>query len=147
MKINTPTINVNDILTSMQPNQDIEILRYLTLKSIFHVNRKQQPNAMSDMNEVLKSINNPVRRDILHWLKSPQEHFNLEKQLVDTDVEGVCVSIIQEKSGLSQSTVSSYLSNLQRAKLVTSKRIGSWTYYKRNDEYIEKFLKALSDSL
>ncbi|MEZ8018458.1 ArsR/SmtB family transcription factor [Vibrio splendidus] len=102
---------------------------------------------MSDMNEVLKSINNPVRRDILHWLKSPHEHFNLEKQLVDTDVEGVCVSIIQEKSGLSQSTVSSYLSNLQRAKLVTSKRIGSWTYYKRNDEYIEKFLKELSDSL
>ncbi|MCZ8488782.1 helix-turn-helix domain-containing protein [Vibrio lentus] len=46
----------------------------------------------------------------------------------------------------SQSTVSSYLSNLQRAKLVTSKRIGSWTYYKRNDKYIEKFLKALSDS-
>ncbi|MEZ9422116.1 ArsR/SmtB family transcription factor [Vibrio lentus] len=102
---------------------------------------------MSDVNEILKSINNPVRRDILHWLKSPQEYFNLEKQLVDTDVEGVCVSIIQEKSGLSQSTVSSYLSNLQRAKLVTSKRIGSWTYYKRNDEYIEKFLKALSDSL
>ncbi|MFA0142217.1 helix-turn-helix transcriptional regulator [Vibrio kanaloae] len=102
---------------------------------------------MSDVNEILKSINNPVRRDILHWLKSPQVHFNLEKQLVDTDVEGVCVSIIQEKSGLSQSTVSSYLSNLQRAKLVTSKRIGSWTYYKRNDEYIEKFLKALSDSL
>ena len=57
---------------------------------------------MSDVNEILKSINNPVRRDILHWLKSPQEHFNLEKQLVDTDVEGVCVSIIQEKSGLSQ---------------------------------------------
>ncbi|MEZ8059716.1 ArsR/SmtB family transcription factor [Vibrio splendidus] len=102
---------------------------------------------MSDMNEVLKSINNPVRRDILYWLKSPQEHFNLEKQLVDTDVEGVCVSIIQEKSGLSQSTVSSYLSNLQRAKLVTSKRIGSWTYYKRNDEYIETFLKELSNSL
>lgn len=122
-------------------------MRYLTLKSIFHVSRKQQPNAMSDMNEVLKSINNPVRRDILHWLKSPHEHFNLEKQLVDTDVEGVCVSIIQEKSGLSQSTVSSYLSNLQRAKLVTSKRIGSWTYYKRNDEYIEKFLKELSNSL
>ena len=102
---------------------------------------------MLDINEVLKSINNPVRRNFLHWLKSPQEHFNLEKQLVDAEVEGVCVSIIQEKSGLSQSTVSSYLSNLQRANLVTSKRIGSWTYYKRNDEIIELFLAQLSDAL
>ena len=31
MKINTPTINVNDILTSMQLNQDIEILRFLEM--------------------------------------------------------------------------------------------------------------------
>lgn len=102
---------------------------------------------MLDLNEALKSINNPVRRNFLHWLKSPLQHFNLDKQLVDAEVEGVCVSIIQDKSGLSQSTVSSYLSNLQRAHLVTSKRIGPWTYYKRNDEVIEQFLGQLNDSL
>lgn len=102
---------------------------------------------MPDINETLKSINNSVRRDFLSWLKAPEDHFNLETQLVDANIDGVCVSIIQEKSGLSQSTVSSYLANLQRANLVTSKRVGAWTYYKRNDAYIEQFLQQLSDSL
>ncbi|TKB53355.1 ArsR/SmtB family transcription factor [Ferrimonas aestuarii] len=104
---------------------------------------------MVNISEVLKSINNPVRRDMLHWLKEPQHNFNLDKQLpgVDPKLDGVCVSIIQEKTGLSQSTVSSYLSNLQRANLVESKRIGSWTYYRRNDALIEQFLQELAQSL
>lgn len=104
---------------------------------------------MSNLTTILKAINNPVRMNILHWLKDPKNNFNLDKQLesVDAQIEGVCVSIIQEKCGLSQSTISSYLATLQRANLVISKRIGSWTYYKRNDEQIESFIEELRAQL
>lgn len=53
------------------------------------------------------------------------------------------MSIIQESAGLSQSTISQYLTVLQRAKLVTSQRIGPWTYYKRHEGNIEELLKSL----
>jgi len=61
------------------------------------------------MNESIKALNNPMRMDILRWLKTPKQFFDVSNQLVDADVQGVCVSIIQEKLGLSQSTVSVYL--------------------------------------
>jgi ArsR family transcriptional regulator len=100
-----------------------------------------------DINSILKVIDNPIRLNILHWLKSPKQHFPVASQLVDADIEGVCVSIIQEKVGLSQSTVSLYLTALQREQLVISTRIGPWTYYKRNEEKIAEFQKKLSEIL
>ncbi|UJF17344.1 ArsR family transcriptional regulator [Vibrio sp. SS-MA-C1-2] len=103
--------------------------------------------SITNLSEILKAINNPVRMDILRWLKDPKNNFNVSEQLVDAEIEDVCVSIIQEKSQLSQSTVSSYLTILQRVGLVNSKRIGSWTYYKRNDENIDRFTEALSQIL
>jgi len=102
---------------------------------------------MNDLTETLKAINNPIRMDILRWLKDPKANFDVSEQLVDADVEGVCVSIIQEKAQLSQSTVSAYLTSLQRVKLVTSKRIGAWTYYKRDNQSIRAFTEQLSDIL
>lgn len=102
---------------------------------------------MIDLTTAIKAINNTVRMDILHWLKDPRKNFDGCDQLVDPEVEGVCVSIIQEKTQLSQSTVSSYLAEMQRANLVKSKRIGPWTYYKRDEENIRSFLEKLSQVL
>jgi len=116
---------------------------------------------MINIADVLKAINNPVRLDILRWLKNPSLDFDVKHQLVDADIDGVCVSIIQEKAKLSQSTVSSYLTTLQRAQLVTSKRlttlqraqlvtskrIGPWTYYQRNEQKIAEFLENLKQQL
>ncbi|WP_439126792.1 ArsR/SmtB family transcription factor [Peribacillus frigoritolerans] len=49
----------------------------------------------------------------------------------------VCVSQFHQKLNITQSTVSQYLSILQKAGLiVSSTRIGKWTYYKRNEENI-----------
>ncbi len=91
-----------------------------------------------DLHEALKALANPTRLQIMTWLKDPRVHFPTQE--IDPEVTGVCVSIIQEKVGLSQSTVSLYLTALQRAKLVTSQRIGPWTYYKRNEAVIEQLL-------
>lgn len=54
-----------------------------------------------DLNDVIKALGNPVRRKILHMLKEPKIHFH--QPYADADEFGVCVSIIQEKVGLSQS--------------------------------------------
>jgi ArsR family transcriptional regulator len=94
-----------------------------------------------DINEALKALDNPTRLAILGWLKEPRKSF--PEQEVDPDEVGVCVSIIQERTGLSQSTVSLYLASLQRAQLVTSQRIGPWTYYKRHEGNISEFFQKL----
>lgn len=94
-----------------------------------------------DVSEALKALDNPTRLAILAWLKEPGKNF--PEQEVDADEFGVCVSIIQERVGLSQSTVSLYLAALQRAQLVTSRRIGPWTYYKRHEKNIAVFLQKL----
>lgn len=98
-----------------------------------------------DIIEVLKALDNPTRLMILGWLKDPRKNF--PEQEVDPEEVGVCVSIIQERAGLSQSTISSYLTALQRAQLVTSHRIGPWTYYKRQEQNIEEFLEKLKEAI
>ena len=96
-----------------------------------------------DVNEALKALANPMRLAILNWLKDPKVSF--PEQEVDPEIVGVCVSIIQARTGLSQSTTSLYLTALQRAQLVTSQRVGPWTYYKRDNKKIDAFFKALEE--
>ncbi|RKR83681.1 ArsR family transcriptional regulator [Mucilaginibacter gracilis] len=85
-----------------------------------------------DQVEVFKALSNKTRLQILNWLKHPELSFP-EQAVHGYDI-GVCVGQIQQKAGLTQSTVSEYLSVLQRAGLVKSTRKGQWTYYMRNEE-------------
>ena len=98
-----------------------------------------------DSSEALKALDNPTRLAILTLLKDPKTNF--PEQEADPEQLGVCVSIIQERVGLSQSTVSNYLAALQRAQLVASQRIGPWTYYKRNEQKIAMLLEALGKAI
>ncbi|SCD55506.1 regulatory protein, arsR family [Streptomyces sp. Termitarium-T10T-6] len=62
------------------------------------------------------------------------------------DVEiGVCVSDIQRRSGLGQSTTSQYLAILRQAGLVVATRRGKWTYYRRDEANIARLLETLGD--
>lgn len=81
---------------------------------------------------IFKALSNKTRLQILNWLKDPELHFPEQKE--NGFENGVCVGQIHQKAGLTQSTVSEYLTSLQRAGLVTSTRAGQWTYYKRNEE-------------
>lgn len=98
-----------------------------------------------DIIEALKALDNPTRLAILTLLKNPRKNF--PEQEADPEELGVCVSIIQERVGLSQSTVSNYLAALQRARLVSSQRIGPWTYYKRDEKNIVQLLEALGKAI
>lgn len=96
-----------------------------------------------NIDEILKAISNPTRRNILHWLRDPAVHFAGYPHMLDPVNDGVCASFIQDKTALSQPTISSHLSKLSQAGLLTSKRAATWTYYKRNEEVISQFLVQL----
>ncbi|MNC73805.1 Helix-turn-helix domain protein [compost metagenome] len=85
-----------------------------------------------------------MRRQILHWLKDPEQYFADQDHSLEI---GVCAGMIDRRTGLSQSTVSAHLATLQRAGLVTSKRVGQWNFFKRNEETIQAFLRRLDDEL
>lgn len=97
-----------------------------------------------DIDDIIKALSNPVRREILMWLKEPEKHFQPQDHGLEN---GVCVGRIYERAGLSQSTISSYLAILQRANLVCSQRIGQWVFYKRNEAVIKAFLTRMENEL
>ena len=98
-----------------------------------------------DQVDVFKALSNKTRLLILQWLKDPVLHFP-EQEHGLSDV-GVCVGQIQKKANLTQSTVSEYLSLLQRTGLVESTRVGQWTYYKRNEKALEAVKAIINNEL
>ena len=95
---------------------------------------------------ILKALSNENRLQILQWLDNPSDNFPPQEQ-EDIEEVGVCVDFIRQKAGVSQSTTSQYLSKLQDAGLVTSERIGQWTYYQRNEETIQQFADFVRNEL
>ena len=94
---------------------------------------------------VIAALNNPVRRRILGWLK---DRSNFPPALPEhAGVDGVCVAYIQEKAGLSQSTISNYMGLLKQAGLVVAERHGQWTFYRRDEDAIHLFLRAIEKEL
>jgi DNA-binding transcriptional ArsR family regulator len=97
-----------------------------------------------DIDAIHKALANPVRREILAWLREPQAHFADQELPLD---QGVCAGRIDARCGLSQSTVSAHLAVLQKAGLVSSKRVGQWVFFKRNEAVIEAFLAHVNAQL
>ena len=97
-----------------------------------------------DIDAIHKALANPVRRQILAWLKTPGKYFAEQEHPLEF---GVCAGLIDARTGLSQSTVSAHLAALQRAELVTSRRIGQWIFFKRNEKTIQSFLRHMNGAL
>lgn len=97
-----------------------------------------------DIDAIHKALANPVRREILAWLRDPGTHFSEQEFALE---HGVCAGRIDARCGLSQSTVSAHLAALQRAGLVTSKRVGQWVFFKRNEAVIQAFLEHMNADL
>ena len=98
-----------------------------------------------DIERSIAALNNPLRRRILEWLK---DRSNFPPALPEhADLEGVCVAYIQEKAGVSQSTISAYMGKLKDVGFVAAERHGQWTFYRRNEDAIRAFLTALEQEL
>ncbi|PRX97179.1 ArsR/SmtB family transcription factor [Allonocardiopsis opalescens] len=100
-----------------------------------------------DLIEVFKALGNPARLQIMRWLKDPDAHFGAYEPIADRQSVGVCVTHIQAKSGLAQSTVSSYLATLERAGLVRPTRVGKWTHYRRDEERLAQVAQVIGTTL
>ena len=92
-----------------------------------------------DIDKAISALNNPVRRQILVWLK---DRSNFPPALPEhADLSRVCIGYIQEKTNLAQSTISTYMRLLKGAGFVASERRGQWTFYRRNEDVIAATLK------
>lgn len=96
--------------------------------------------------QILEVLANAQRMDILRKLKSPRDSFPPQDE-GDPVLDGVCVSSIQAGQGLAFSTTSKYLADLARIGLVTVKRSGKWSYYKRNEKAIRAVVARLQSEL
>ncbi|MCX2481531.1 ArsR family transcriptional regulator [Pedobacter sp. MC2016-15] len=97
--------------------------------------------------EVIKSLSNETRLNILTWLKDPFDHFPKEELSEETPELGVCVSDIAKKAGMSVPTVSDYLKTMSVANVLIATRRGQWTYYKRNEQLIQDLAKHIKEIL
>jgi DNA-binding transcriptional ArsR family regulator len=98
-----------------------------------------------DIDAIHKALANPVRRQILAWLKEPEQYF--ADQVHQSLQVGVCAGLIDRRCGLSQSTVSAHLSTLLKAGLITSHKVGQWNYFKRNEAAIQAFVDHMNAAL
>jgi DNA-binding transcriptional ArsR family regulator len=96
-----------------------------------------------EIEAALRALASDRRLLILGWLKNPRAHFPPQ---VDGDLvrDGVCGVLIAEKLGVSQPTVSEHLRILSQVGLLRSKRIKQWIFYRRDEEHIARFKKALA---
>jgi len=95
---------------------------------------------------VLAALASPKRLQVLEWLRDPRSHFPPQR---DGDLvgDGVCVVFIANKLGVAQPTATAHLQALARAGLVTAKRIGQWTFYKRNEAGLAALKEQIAEEL
>ena len=77
------------------------------------------------MNETLKAISDPVRRDILSMLKSGKKS----------------AGEIGEKFSLTGATVSYHLAKLKKADLICEQKYKNFIYYELNTSVFEEVIK------
>ncbi len=96
--------------------------------------------------ELFAALASARRLQVLEWLKDPRAHFPPQRDgdLVD---DGVCVCFIAEKLGVAQPTATAHMQRLARAGLVRSRRIGQWTFYKRDEDEIAAVKQRIAAEL
>ena len=95
---------------------------------------------------VLAALASPKRLQVLEWLRDPRAHFPPQRDgdLVD---DGVCVLFIAHKLGVAQPTATAHLQALARAGLVSARRIGQWTFYKRDEAGLAALKQQITEEL
>ena len=84
-----------------------------------------------------KALANPLRRDILAWLKRTEGPFG----------PGLPINAIQARSGLSQSTVSAHVAAMIKAGLLVATPVGQFVVLSRNEDVIGAFIRDMRERL
>lgn len=98
-----------------------------------------------DIDLISKALANPTRRQILEWLKNPQQYL-CEEQCGGFS-RGICAGNIEKLGNVSQSTMSNHLSVLQQSGLIQAEKYGQWSYFSRNEVLIQQYIEYLKSSL
>jgi DNA-binding transcriptional ArsR family regulator len=114
------------------------------LQRSFFRNMKIRQEHMGSTDAIYKVLANPVRREILTWLREPVVHFPNSTFLHE---HGVAASHICKCSGLSQSTISTHLAVMYREGLLVKKRVGQWVLFRRNEPFIQAFVNQMRAQL
>jgi DNA-binding transcriptional ArsR family regulator len=93
----------------------------------------------------LRALANPHRVQIMDWLLDPERHFPPQRD-GDLVEDGVCVGFITDKVGLSQPTVTSHMKTLEQARLVSSKKIKNWVFYKANQNALNQIADSFAQA-
>jgi ArsR family transcriptional regulator len=101
---------------------------------------------MDELLTFIQALASDRRLLVLEWLRDPRAHFPPQRD-GDLVEDGVCVVFIAEKLGVAQPTATAHLQALKRAGLVSSKRVGQWTFYKRDETAIARAKELLETSL
>ncbi len=94
----------------------------------------------------LKAVASTVRLAILQYLKDPARNFPPQMD-GDPIRDGICADFIREKLGIAAATASRHLTLLTEAGLLVATRRKGWTFYRRDERAIQRFVKALRSSL
>ena len=107
--------------------------------------RNKLPRSLDNL-RALKALASDTRLTVLQWLKNPVANFPPQ---VDGDLikDGVCADFIREKLGIAAATASRHLTLLTEAGLLIATREKGWTFYRRNDPAIRKFIKQIQANL
>jgi DNA-binding transcriptional ArsR family regulator len=92
------------------------------------------------LDRMLHAVADPTRRRILQALKE-RNACSLGKEI------GLCASDIESRMNLSQPTISHHMTILTKAGLVEAKKIGTWVWYRREEEALREFARELKNSL
>ena len=95
--------------------------------------------------EGLKALASPVRMEMLDALKRPLDF--PEQVDGDREMDGICADFIRDRIGLSAATVSRHLTLLAGAGFLIATRHKGWTFYRRDEAAIRRFLGALAEEL
>jgi ArsR family transcriptional regulator len=98
-----------------------------------------------DLDLIFKALANPTRRQILEWLKSPEQFLPAEEGMGFQ--RGVCAGHIERLGQVSQSTMSNHLSVLQQAGLISATKHGQWSYFSRNEALIQQYIEHIQQHL
>jgi ArsR family transcriptional regulator len=95
---------------------------------------------------VMAALASPKRLQVLEWLRDPRAHFPPQRD-GDLVSDGVCVLFIANRLGVAQPTATAHMQALARAGLVTAKRIGQWTFYKRDEAALAALKQKIAEEL
>ena len=61
--------------------------------------------------------------------------------------QGLCACDIESQLDLSQPTISHHMKILREAGLVTAEKVGSWMWYRRNEDLLQQLGSAIAKGL